>query len=65
MLGDERLELWHEVAVTSAGEISGDPVLDDRQPQLLEPPDLLREREVVDVLERRSAPQSQRFRQPS
>ncbi len=50
MLGHERLQLSNEVSVTGEGKVGLDPLLQDREPQLLESHNLpLRERLVRDV----------------
>ena len=62
MLTDERLELRDELRVLLEGQFGFDPLLDRRQPALLEPVDLdLGERRVGDVLERPSSPQRKCF----
>ena len=64
MLGDERLELADQLGVAAAGQIGVDPLLERRQPQLLETGDLgLRERLVGEVGERRPAPKRERLAQ--
>ena len=64
MLGDERLELADELGVTAERQVGVDPLLERRQPQLLQPRDLgLGERLVGEVGERRPAPQRERLAQ--
>ena len=63
VLGDERLELGDERELAAERELGVDPLLDRRQPQLLEPLDLdPRERLELEVGERPSVPQSARPR---
>ena len=60
--GDQRLELGQDVLMAAEREVGLDPILERRQPQVLEPPDLvLRERLVREVGERRSAPEPERL----
>ena len=60
--GDERLALGDDVRVPAEGQIGFDPVLDQADPQLLQPRDLhLRERLVPEVGERRTAPEGERL----
>ncbi len=62
MLGDERLELAGEVAVTSERQVGLDPVLERRETQLLESHDgRLGERLVREVGKSRAAPEAQRL----
>jgi hypothetical protein len=62
VLGDERLELGHEIGVTAGGEIGVDPLLERGDPHLLHPRDLgLGESLVREVGERRPAPQRERL----
>ncbi len=65
MLRHERLELADQLGVPSASEVGLDSVLEQREPQLLEPADLTEskgfEREIG---ERRPAPEAQRLPQP-
>jgi hypothetical protein len=59
--GGQRLELADQVGLPAAREVGVDPLLERRQPQLLEPHDLgLRERLVGEVRERRAAPERER-----
>ena len=62
VLGDERLELGHERRVPAERELGLDPLLERREPQLLEPLDgRARERLVREVGERRPAPEVERL----
>ncbi len=60
MLGDERLQLRHELGRAAGGEVGLDPLLDRRDVLLLEPGCL--ERELA-VAERIAAPETQRLAQ--
>ena len=65
MAGDLRLELADQLGAAAQREIGLDPVLERRQPLLLEPRDLrLRERLVGHVGQRRAAPDRERLPQP-
>src|SRR5712691_6503979 len=65
MLLHKRFELADEGGVPADREIGLDPVLDRRQPQLIEPRDLvLRKTLVSEVRERRPAPESKSVAQP-
>ena len=58
MLGDQRLELADELRVAAEREIGLDPLLERRQPQILQPPGLdPRERLLGELGQRRPAPQ--------
>ena len=62
VLGDERLELAGEAAVTSERQVGLDPVLERREVQLLESHDgRLGERLVREVGKSRAAPEAQRL----
>ena len=62
MLGDEGLELGDERRVPAEREVGLDPLLERREPQLLEPLDgRARERLVGEVGERRPAPELERL----
>ena len=62
MLGDERLELAHELAMAAIREVRINRVLERAQPQLLQPPDRRRgERLVGDVGQRRPVPERERL----
>ena len=62
LLGDERLELADHSDVPAGGQIVLDGELDRGEPQLLQPADLQRSEWLRgDVVERRPAPQRQRF----
>jgi hypothetical protein len=51
--GNERLELWHELAVTAECEVGGDPFLERREVELLKPRRLDgRELRVTEIRER-------------
>ena len=64
MLPHERLELADQLRVPSAAQVGLDAVLEQCEPQLLEPADLrLRERLEDEIGERRSAPERQRLPQ--
>ena len=64
MLGDEAVQLGGHVVVPAEREIGLDPLLDCREPELLEPRDLaLRERVVGEVRQRWAAPDLERFAQ--
>ena len=64
MRSNECLQLTDNIPVTAEGKISFDPVLDDTDPQLLQPSDLdLRELLVADIGQGRTAPQCQRLAQ--
>src|SRR5262249_59495633 len=61
MLDDEGFQLSDEVDVTGEGKIGFDPLLEDREPQLLEACDVaLGERLVRKVGESRPAPERER-----
>ena len=65
MRGDERLELRHEPAVAAESEIGLDPLLQQREPELLEPRRLdCRERLEGELGERRPVPERERSVQP-
>ena len=65
MRGDERLELRHERAVAAECEIGLDPLLKQREPELLEPRRLdCRERLERELGERRPMPERERGVQP-
>src|ERR671928_222043 len=65
MLSGQRLELGDHLLVPPEREVGLDPVLQGREAQLLEPPDLvLREWLVGEVRERRPAPERKRLREP-
>ena len=65
MLGDEPLELGHDVGVAAERQVGVDALLQRRGVALLEPGDLgLRERLVRDVGQSRPAPQRERLAQP-
>ena len=65
MLRHERLELADQLGVPSAGQVGLDAVLEQREPQLLEPADLaLGERLIREIGERRPAPERERLPQP-
>jgi hypothetical protein len=62
VLGDERLQLAHQVGVAAARQVRVDARLERRPAQLLQPRDLdLRERLEGEVGERRPAPERQRL----
>jgi hypothetical protein len=62
VLGDQRFELCDQIAMAPEREVGVDPVLERRQPQLLQPRHLgLRERFVADVLVGLAAPQPERL----
>lgn len=62
--GDEHFELAAELGVATGAQVGVDPLLQRREPQLLEPCDLrLRERLVGEVSEWWPAPQAERFAQ--
>ena len=64
MLGDERLELRHELRMLPEREVGVDPPLDRQQVQLLEARDRrLRERLVGEIGERGPAPERERLAQ--
>src|SRR5215216_3405260 len=64
MLADECLELSHQLPVSTELEVSGDPLLEPREAEVVEPPDLvLRERVVREVGEGRPAPERERLPQ--
>ena len=63
--GDERLELGDERAVAAEGEVGVDPLLEQREPELLEPRRLDGgERLEGELRERRAAPERERLVQP-
>ena len=65
MLGDQPLELGHDVGVAAERQVGVDALLQRRGVPLLEPGDLgLRERLVGNVGQRRPAPQRERLAQP-
>ena len=62
VLRDQRLELGNEIAMAAELQVGLDPILERRQPQLLQPRHLrLRERLVPHVLVGRPAPQPERL----
>ena len=64
VLGDERLELGHELGVLAEREVGVDPPLDRQQVQILEAHDRgLRERLVGEIRKRRPAPEPERLAQ--
>src|SRR5437762_12971306 len=64
MLGDQLLQLGHDLRVATELEISVDSPLEGRQAQLLEASECgLRELLVGELVKRRSTPQSQRLAQ--
>ena len=64
VLRDKRLQLGDQVAVAAEREVGLDPLLDCRQPKLLQPRDLdLRKRVVRKLRQRRAAPERERFAQ--
>ena len=61
MLGHERLQLADQCRVPAQREVRVDPILERREPLLLEPPDLaLRERLIGEVRQWWPAPQGER-----
>ena len=65
VLARQRLELGDHLLVLPEGEVRLDPVLQSREPQLVEPPDLvLRERLVGEICKRRPAPECERLMKP-
>jgi hypothetical protein len=66
VFGDERFELPDQLGMAVEGEVGFDPLLDGREPQVLEASDLgLREWFEGELGERRSAPEGERFVQES
>ena len=64
MLRDQRLQLADELGVPAQRQVGLDPLLERRQPQLLEPAALdPRERLLAELRQRRAAPQRQRLAQ--
>ena len=64
VLGDQRLELCHQLEMAAGRQIGVDPILQRRQPQLLQPGDLaLRERLAPQIGQRLPPPQRQRITQ--
>ena len=64
VLGDQRLELADQLGVAAEREVGLDPLLERRQPQVLEPAALgLGERLVRELGERRPAPERERLAQ--
>ena len=64
MVRDERLELADERGVAAQLELGVDPLLDRREPELVEPRSLdLEARLVAEVGERRAAPELERAAQ--
>ena len=62
MLSNERLQLAHERGVAAVGEVGFDSVLEARQPQVLEPFDLVScEPLVCEIGQRRSSPERERL----
>ena len=62
LLAHEPVELADDLPVAPGGEIALDRVLERRQPELLEPPDLRRrERFAGDVVQRRAVPERERL----
>ena len=65
VLGDQRLELRHQLEMAAGRQIGIDPILQRREPQLLQPGDLaLRERLAPQIGQRLPPPQRQRITQP-
>ena len=65
MVPHECLELTDEVAAAAGGQIGLDPVLEARQPRLLQTGNLrLREAVMAEIGERRPSPQRERLDQP-
>ena len=57
VLGDQRLELRHQLVMAAERQVGVDPILERGQPELLQPGDLaLRERLAVKIGQRLSAP---------
>jgi len=66
MLGDQPLELGHQLGMPAQCQVCLDALLQRSQPQLLQLRDRgLRERLVGELVQRRTSPQSQRVPQPS
>ena len=64
VLGDKRLQLGDQVAMAAEREVGFDPLLECRQPELLQPRDLdLGERVVRELRQRRAAPERERLAQ--
>ncbi len=64
LLRDQDLELADELGVTAEREVGLDPLLERRQPQILQPPGLdPRERLLAELRQRRPAPQAERLAQ--
>ena len=64
MLGDQRLELADQARVAAEREVGLDPLLERRQPELLEPAGLdPRERLLAELGQRRPAPEGERLAQ--
>src|SRR4051794_33868985 len=62
MLGHQRLELGHELAVSALGQVGVDGLLERAETKLPEASDLGRgERLVGDVVQRASAPKAERL----
>ena len=65
VLGDQRLELRHQLEMAAGRQVGVDPILQRRQPQLLQTGDLaLRERLAPQIGQRLPPPQRQRITQP-
>jgi hypothetical protein len=64
VLGDERLELRHQLVMAAERQVGVDAILERGQPELLQPGDLaLRERFAVKIGQRLSAPERERVAQ--
>ena len=64
MLGDQRLQLADQLGVAAERQVGLDPLLERRQPQILEPAALdPRERLLAELGQRRAAPQPERLAQ--
>ena len=64
VLGDHRLQLRHQLEMAAARQIGVDPILQRRQPQLLQTRDLaLRQRLALQIGQRLPPPQRQRITQ--
>ena len=62
VLGNERLELGHQLVIATDRQVGVDAILDRRQTKLLQPGDLaLRERLVPEVRQRLPAPERKRL----
>ena len=64
VLGDQRLELRHQLVMAAERQVGVDAILERREPQLLQPGDLaLRVRLAAEIGERLAVPERERIAQ--